>query len=271
MSRGVLIFAFNNSKYNYFKQANWVADRVEKFLGLPTTIVTDENSISETKHDTIIKEAIIGDKRNFDIRDENGTDYWYNLNRFQAYNLSSYDETIVIDSDYIVNSDQLNMLFDSPHDFLCHRHVYDVANKDSLKPYRTFGSTNFPHYWATVLFFRKCDIAKCIFDLITMIKENYSFYSKLYKFSSAPFRNDFAVSIALSIAYGHRLQSIPTIPWSLPTAVTDIDATQIDYDEFELTYEKWYRNKKRPMRVKVKGHDFHCLNKKAIEALIDGS
>lgn len=269
--RGVLIFAFNNEKLDYFKQANWVADRVNKFLNLPVTIVTDEKSLSETKHDTILKDAIVASKRNFDISREDLVGEWYNANRFQAYDVSPYDETIVIDSDYIVNSDRLNLLFDSPHDFLCHRNVYDVANKNSLDAHRTFGQTKFPHYWATVLFFRESDLAESIFDCVQMIKENYRFYSNLYMFRSSPFRNDFAVSIAMSIVYGHRLHSIPTIPWNLPTAVTDVDVTQKSETEFELTYNKYYRNKVRPMRTIINGQDFHCLNKIAMEKMIEGS
>jgi len=269
MSRGVLIFAFNNAKLNYFKQADWLADRVEKFLGLPTTIVTDEKSSGDTRHDVIFKRAINMGTRNLDISREDFTDDWFNANRFQAYDISPYDETIVIDSDYIVNSDQLNLLFDSPHDFLCHRHVYDVANKDSLEAYKTFGDTKFPHYWATVLFFRESDIAESMFNLIEMVKQNYVFYSKLYKFPSSPFRNDHAVSIALSIAYGHRINSIPTIPWKLPTAVTDIDVKQLSETEFELHFTKWSRNKQKEMKSVINGHDFHCLNKIAMEKMID--
>lgn len=268
MSRGVLIFAFNNEKLDYFKQANWVADRVEKFLGLPTTIVTDENSVSESSHMTIFKEAHVTGQRNFDISRDDMIGNWYNANRYQAFDVTPYDETIVIDSDYIVNSDQLNLLFEQEHDFLCHRSVYDVANKNSLAPYETFGQTKMPHYWATVLFFRNSEFSLNMFNLIQMVKENYAYYSKLYKFSPNPFRNDYAVSIAMSIAYGHRLHAIPTIPWNLPTAVTDICIEQLGYDEFEITYDKHYRNKVRPMRSIIKGQDIHCLNKISMEKMI---
>jgi len=85
MSRGVLIFAFNNTKLDYFKQATWVADRVEKFLGLPTTIVTDEVSVGTTitKHHLVFTEAVSYSRRNFDISKDNQDANWYNVNRFQ--------------------------------------------------------------------------------------------------------------------------------------------------------------------------------------------
>ena len=267
--RGVLIFAFNNEKLDYFKQANWVADRVQKFLGLPTTIVTDEKSAGPTKHNVQITEALPASTRNYGKDADNLTADWKNANRLQSYNVSPYEETIVLDSDYIVNSDQLSLLFDSPHDFLCHRDVYDVANKNSLVSDKTFGDTTFPHYWATVMFFRESQVAEDIFDIIEMVKDNWTFYSKLYKFRSNLFRNDYAVSIALTIVYGHRLDAIPSIPWNLPTAVTDIKPTQLDDNTFELTYEKYYRNKMRPMKTIINDQDFHCFNKVALEAMID--
>jgi len=270
MTRGVLIFAFNNTKLNYFKQANWVADRVKQFLNLPTTIVTDEKSLG-TKHNIIIKKPESLCKRNFDTSIDNFTADWFNASRFQAYNISPYEETIVIDSDYIVNSDQLNLLFHSPYDFLCHRHVYDVANNNNLVDDQIFGDTHFPHYWATVIFFRKAEFAKIIFNLIEMVKDNFEFYGKLYKFRTDLFRNDYAVSIALGIAYGHRFDAVPTIPWMLPTATTSIIAEQISNDSFRLMYDKHYRNKNRIMNSVITGHDFHCLNKIAMEKIIDNA
>jgi hypothetical protein len=48
--KGILIYAFNNTNINYFRQAVWCADRVSKHLELPVTIVTDETSIGDIKH-----------------------------------------------------------------------------------------------------------------------------------------------------------------------------------------------------------------------------
>ncbi|PJF37927.1 MAG: hypothetical protein CUN55_19595, partial [Phototrophicales bacterium] len=135
----------------------------------------------------------------------------YNANRASAWDITPYAETIVLDSDYVVNSNQLNLLFEQPHDFLCHRHAYDIADKNSLVGFDTFSKTRLPHFWATVLFFRTTDRAKEIFDLIEMIRDNYDHYAELYGFQRTPFRNDYAVTIAQSINYGHVLDAIPSI------------------------------------------------------------
>jgi hypothetical protein len=265
MSRGFLIFAFNNEVIDYLGHALWIANRIERFMGLPTTIVTNETR--ETQHNLVLTEALPGRIRNFGTHEKEVHAEWKNVNRFQAYKLSPYDETIVIDSDYIVNTDQLATLFDSPQDFLCYRDVHDLTDTRSWDSHDTFGQFKFPHYWATVIFFRKTEFAQDIFDLMRMVKENYNHYAQLYKFRIDGFRNDFAISIAMSIAYGHRLDAIPTIPWRMPMAAVVHDVKQLADTEFEIHYKK----KDKPMRVKVKDQDIHCLNKFALEEIVSGS
>ena len=41
VSRGVVVFAFNSSKYNYVEMAEYCARRADHFLELPTTIITE--------------------------------------------------------------------------------------------------------------------------------------------------------------------------------------------------------------------------------------
>ena len=47
MTRGVILFAFNSPKYNYYEMAEYTAKRINHFLGLPVTLVTDETSLSK--------------------------------------------------------------------------------------------------------------------------------------------------------------------------------------------------------------------------------
>ena len=54
MTKGVLVFAFNNEQIDYIKQAKDLAARVEKHLGLPTSIVTDAE-IESKIFDKVIK------------------------------------------------------------------------------------------------------------------------------------------------------------------------------------------------------------------------
>ena len=45
MSKGVILFAFNSPKFNYYDMAVATAKRANHFLNLPVTIVTDQNSV----------------------------------------------------------------------------------------------------------------------------------------------------------------------------------------------------------------------------------
>jgi len=271
-SRGILIFAFNNKKVDYFSHACWVADRVNLYLDLPVSIVTDEASINgrNVTHNLITGVAESGGNRNFDHKTSDNVATWYNASRYTAYNLTPYNETIVIDSDYIVNSDQLKTVFELGHDVLCARNAYDVTNLNRFDPYKYFGRYNFPHYWATVLFFRKSDFAKQFFDVLTMVRKNYKHYSQIYKFSHYMFRNDYAVSIALSMVYGHNLDAIPSIPWSLPTCYDDIDVINVSENTFQLNFTKKINNQDKVFRSTLNDCDLHCINKFALEKMVNG-
>ena len=47
MTKGILLYAFNNEVTDYEAIAEWSAKRIKKYLGLPTTIITDKNAIAE--------------------------------------------------------------------------------------------------------------------------------------------------------------------------------------------------------------------------------
>jgi hypothetical protein len=268
VSKGFLIFAFNNEVLDYLGHAIWIADRIQRHMNLPTTIVTDTESASKhtTDHNLVFTDVYSTNKRNFKTHDEVVLGTWKNANRFEAYELSPYDETVVIDSDYIVNSDQLATLFETNREFLCYRSVHDLTNTNSWLSHNTFGETQFPHYWATVIYFKKSNFARTVFDLMRMVYNNYTHYANLYKFRADNFRNDYAVSIALSIAYGHRLDSIPCIPWDMPMTTVDNGVEELEQDKFKVIYKK----NERYMHTIINNQDIHCLNKFALEELVNG-
>jgi hypothetical protein len=261
--KGILIYAFNNESIDYFRQAVWCADRVTKYLNLPVTIVTDKVSIGNTKHNynIVLSRAKSGGQRVFNPNSNSNSDTWYNANRFQSYNLSPYDQTIVLDSDYVVCSDQLLTLFDTSVEVTAMKHVYDITNRDQFSPYVSISdSRGLHHYWATVLYFQKGQLAQNFFDMITMIKENYTHYSELYSFRNLPFRNDFAVSIALNTIYGHEPGAIPVIPWKMANVFNDVEISTTDQETFDF----FYYVKHKPRTLKLTGQDFHFMNKRSL-------
>ena len=103
--RGVLLFAFNSPKFNYYDMAVATAKRANHFLGLPVTLVTDEDSLPKAptyKFDNVIlTEPDKNNKRDWGV--------WINKGRYRAYEFTPYDETILLDVDYVINSNKLSI------------------------------------------------------------------------------------------------------------------------------------------------------------------
>lgn len=268
--KGILIYAFNNDRIDYFLQAAWCADRVARHLALPVTIVTNQNSQRgrSCDHDVIITDAISGGQRRY-VQDISAqSDSWYNGNRFQSYDLSPYQQTLVLDSDYVVCSDQLSRLFESDIDITVMRNVYDITGRGGFQAYQRISThRGLHHYWATVLYFRRSQLAEDFFTMMSMIKENYAHYSDIYQFPRSPFRNDFAASIALNTIYGHVESSVPVVPWSMANVFSDVEVKQLDQDSFELRYT--VGNEKILKRLIVSGTDFHFMNKLSLAKLYE--
>lgn len=266
--RGVLIYAFNNERINYFQQAVWSADRIDRYLGLPVTIVTDEKSQKTAKcqHDIILSAAESGGTRVFNPTQDARSAAWFNASRYQSWHITPYQETVVLDSDYVVCSDQLLNLFDSGISVTAMKHVYDATGRNGEQPYRWISDqSRLHHYWATVLYFRKDQTAEDFFSMMTMIKNNYQHYCDIYHLPNHPFRNDFAASIALNTVYGHRPDSIPEIPWTMATVFSDTRITQISDDCFDLHYDTGAE--KKPYRTRISGQDFHFIDKRELAKL----
>lgn len=264
---GVLIFAFNNQEIDYFAQACWCADRVVHHLGLPVTIVTDANSQNQrnSQHNIIEIEAESGGDRVYDPVNRPESSIWYNASRYRSYELSPYENTLVLDSDYVVCSDRLSLLFDSGISVTAMKNVYDVTGRDGFRDYQKISRTGLHHFWATVLYFDRSQLSQDFFSLMTMIHQNYQHYSEIYHFRSSPFRNDFAASIALHTVYGHVERSIPEIPWRMANLHSDCEIRKLDNDRFDAVFKDHGANQIR--RVTINGEDFHCMNKHSLAQL----
>lgn len=266
--KGALVFGFNNQSVDYWSQANWCADRINRWLDLPVTIVTDDQSRvgRSSAHDVISIEAVAGGKRVYDPHNNDQPVDWYNGNRSLAWDISPYDQTLVIDSDYVVNSDQLLRLFDTGASILVMKKVYDITGRTGFKNYQKIGQgLSLHHYWATVIYFRKDQTSRDFFDLSSMIQKHYKHYSEIYQFPVTPFRNDFAASIALNTLYGHDPDLVPCIPWPMASTTVDVTVQQTTEDLFELRWSA----EDRPRRVTVTGQDFHFMNKRSLAGLYE--
>lgn len=263
MMRGVVIFAYNSGAIDYQSMAHWSAGRVTRHLGLPTTLITDSVPDDTSNfEDVVITTAEAGGTRHF--ADVGHTVTWFNGNRMDACNLSPYDETLVLDADYVVCSDQLNLLFDLPQDFLAPITAYDVTDTRTFDDLNWFGSHGMPMAWATVMRFRRSSLSKSVFEMMHMIRDNWQHYRSLYGIARATYRNDHALSIALNTLHGHQGQW-PGVPWKLATVVPDHNLELIDQDRFRVMYRT---SDSKSRYIELAGQDFHAMGKRHLGDII---
>lgn len=267
MTRGVILFAFNSKKYDYYKMAEHTAKRVAHFLKLPVTLVTDDASYPENTNfawDRIIK--IIPDRDNY--RDWG---QWINKGRYRAYELSPYDETILLDADYLINSDKLLKTFETYNDFCCHYRTNFLMQPKA--PQELLSSYSYDTLWATVITFKKTKRAKQIFECLEMVQRNYEHYANIHSFVAGTYRNDYALTLALRIANGHCVLPGDFIPWDLVHVGKNTQVYKNTDTEFNTEYtvmnDNWQRGKIRKEYITVKDMDFHVMNKDIFMELID--
>ena len=269
MTCGALIFAFNNEATDYVSMAAWSAGRIRHHLGIPVAVVTNstDSTLSQTFDQVIHTEPESGGTRFFE--DYNSTVTWHNAGRVDAYALTPWEQTLVLDADYVVASSQLSFVLDSRCDFMCHDRAYDIAKSRYLDELNTFGEHRLPMSWATVMMFRKSNTAAYIFDCMQMIRNNWEHYRALYHIQKSTYRNDFALSIALGIISGGTWR-VDSIPWSLASILPEYELEQIaTADE---TFKITHRGPTGGMLYSaVNGIDFHAMGKKHLGDIIEAA
>jgi hypothetical protein len=244
--------------------ARWSAKNILRHLGIPTAVATNASpEVSQMGFDVVV-DALpeTGGTRYFEDYAETVT--WYNASRTDAYALSPWDETLVLDADYVVASSQLNLLFEADQDFLCHRWAYDITGLNDFGGLNYFSRTNMPMSWATVMMFRRSTHAKTIFDIMNMVKHNWLHYRRLYGISQSNYRNDHALSIALNVASGNTL-CYKGIPWNLASVTPAHQLTQLDLDSYRVDFVNPAR---RNQYITVNNQDFHAMGKQQLGAIV---
>lgn len=265
MTRGALIFAFNNEHTDYIGMAAWSARRIGRHLDIPIALVTDVDATDTRVREfdrVITTQAVPGGSRWFD--DYADTVTWYNASRIDAFRLTPWEHTLVLDADYVVSSNNLNSLWHINTDFLCHKNAWDVKTGSLLTGLNTFGRLRMPMWWATVMCFRKSTTSQYIFDAMSMVRQNWQHYRELYHIDQATYRNDFALSIALNIVSGHT-QKVDEIPWNLTSLLPDTAISQVNDDSFDLTYTDSHGIMRH---IAIMGMDFHAMGKAHLEKII---
>lgn len=265
MTTGALIFAYNNEHIDYLALANWSAQNIRRHLGLPVAVITDQTVPGHYKFEQIVSAAATSEHRRV-FQDTPAPVTWYNTNRTDAYALSPWQQTLVLDADYVVASNQLNTVVNTEEDFVAHQTAYDVTGHPEFDENNYFGRNRMPMSWATVMMFRRSARAEMIFACMTMIKNNWQHYTALYGVNRSTYRNDYALSIAMNIMSGHT-QQYPAIPWSLATVSHEHELTQLGKDSYRVEYNTQTGQR----RYTTLAQDFHAMGKTHLGAIVDNA
>lgn len=206
-SRGIVAFASNTETTDYVGIATKTLSVASKILRIPYTVITNNN------HNNF--------NQRYDI-DTGQFVQWNNFDRYSIYESSPYDETLVIDADYLVLDNNLLKIFDTDWDYLLQRNSYALTQEWP----NTMGPYSLPFVWATVFAFRKTPRAELFFNLIKRIQNNYGYYHSLFNIRERNYRNDYAFAIADYILNGYTVGT-QSIPGSMLTVDQVIDSISV--------------------------------------------
>lgn len=252
MSRGIVIFAYVNGPIDYFYIADIAAGLAKRHLDLPVTLITNVARQPKYADNIIITETPeTRDYRTFgDLKTE-----WLNGNRASVYNLTPYDQTLMIDADYFIMNNQLMKLFNTDLEFACYDTVCDITGNLAFdQAHNRLANTSIPMLWATVVYFTKCELSESVFAFMDTIRQNWDFYSTLYGFTATLYRNDYALSIALQALTGFGIGNYAAIPGKLFTANIDTFVFDVKPDKFVIISEQKGLDQ-------IVGESVHFMNK----------
>jgi hypothetical protein len=284
MTRGNLIFSHNNRSIDYGKIALANACLIKKYMtNNHVTLITDTGTVEwlyktydedfvKSKIENIIvtkRRNINNTKRYYDTSYSKTVEKFYNINRFEAFNLSPYDETLLIDADYLIGNNNLDQCWELEYDLQINNESRDIMPSRIDKQFEKLDDRSIDFYWATAVFFRKTKENELFFDTIKHIYRNWNYYSMLYDFISPNFRNDHAFSIAVHIMNGmNRNNFVKPLP--VPFLQHSIGADDVlectNGNQFKILIEK-PNQRGNYVICKIEDTNIHIMNKFALNRI----
>lgn len=222
--RGVLLIAYNNGKIDYEKLAIIAASNVKRHMkNNHVTLLTDVNTFEALKQeltpeqfavtfDHIIVENIEHEHNTRMHRDSPWNEFstqFNNKNKHSIYQKSPYNQTLMIDVDYIVGNNSLDVIFDTDYELSMYKDAVSVRNYKPRIWEQKLHPDGIDMWWSTVVYWRRdSEVARLFFGIWEHVKENYQYYKWLYKFPGILFRTDYAASIAAHILNGHSVDNV---------------------------------------------------------------
>jgi hypothetical protein len=275
MTRGGLIFAHNSRDIDYALLAVISGGLAKKHLNIPLTLITDESTL-EWMHEsniwdkansvfekiTIIDRPVTGNVRRLNDGTDSKTIPFINSTRADAWDLTPYDQTLLLDSDYLIFSDQLNNYWDLDSSVMISQSMNDIRGDRIGYLDKNVSETGVHLFWATNVMFTKNKESKLFFELVKDIKINYNQYSDVYRFDTRQYRNDIAFSVAKHFLDGFETNLSKTLPPLLTVMDRDM-LWNVDDDKLLFLIAGPLTEGKYQVCA-IKDSDVHIMNKQSI-------
>lgn len=270
-TKGVIMFGVNNTSIDYIKLAIANAKLITRLMGVPVTLITDkEGSTSASIAESgVFDQVVIDDNKGpHNSRHYRDTAYhvvnddFKNFSRPSAYDLSPYDETLLIDVDYIIQDSSLNACWGSVEDLMINKTALSLLHTPLLGDEFRLNTFGIRMYWATVVYFKKTDNVRTLFGMVNHIKEHWEFYKLIYNFPNTMYRNDYAFAIAIHTMNGF-VESTEVKPLPVPYILTATDKDQL----YKVLPDGMLMFVNDPVHdykfsiTKVSRANLHCMNK----------
>jgi hypothetical protein len=276
MKKGALIFAHNNRNIDYALIALISGSLAKKNLQVPVSLITDDTTLTWMKESgrydqavsvfdkiILVPKPITNNTRRLNDGADNEIIPFVNTNRASVWDLTPYDRTLLLDSDFLIFSDRLNEYWNIDEDILIADAMNDIYNQSRVGYHDRYVSDTGIHlYWATTVMFTKNQRAKSFFELVEFIKTNYQYYGDLFQFDTRQYRNDIAFSVAKHIIDGFETDTKMSLP-SLLT-VLDRDILHSVNASGKLTFLITPTLDSNYCAVAIKNTDLHIMNKQSI-------
>ena len=283
--KGICFFAYNNDQLDYIKMALVAGKYAKKNLKLPVCLITDEGGESylyESRPKEQINQVfdyvvITNDKmknnrrRHFDSPWTTFAAQFSNSNKHKIFQYSPFEQTLLLDIDYIVKTDVLLKYFDNDHPVCMFDNATTLRNELPSSDERFLYDAGIKMWWSTVVYFNRSDFSKLFFDTWSHVADNYEFYQYLYNFPSKLFRTDYCVSIAVHILAGMQdtqeyLGNFDNTALVNMSQKDDIIEAKNDNEWIMLSHDQkeiW-----KNILVNTSNQDIHVMNKRAFDRVI---
>ena len=274
MKRGILIFAHNSRDVDYALMSLVSAKFAKANLQVPVSLVVDKFTVewmqtsniynlSQEIFDKIIEieKPVTQNTRVLNDGYTSKTVPFVNSNRASVWNLTPYDRTLLIDSDFLIMSNRLDEYWKVDSSVILSPSMKDVRGDRKGILDSWVSETGIPLYWATTVMFTKNNESKIFFDLVDVIRTNYNYFADLFRFNPKQYRNDISFSIAK-----HMLNGFENRGEDLPPILTLLDKDLIhSIDKNQLrVYLNDNMSEDHVVITSIKDLDVHVMNKQSI-------